>query len=391
MKIVLFLALVYTVRAAPTEEDAVQEFTDGNHRFSANLYKELTKVKSGNMVMSPFSAQTVLALTHEGARGESAEEMVSGLSLPSTNEKIQQAFKSFLPKLASAHKDLKLSTANKVYVGQGVKLEDEFKQVAENIFESGAETVNFASNVEAAAKINSWVEDRTERRIKNLIDPVSIGGDTKMVLVNTLYLKGRWQSPFYRYRTAKRTFHVSKDETVEVDMMGQTEYLKYYENSALKAKFLEMSYSGGNVSMVFILPNDIDGLPALEQNMDALLAPQPFELRRVDVKIPKFKIETEIEMIPILEKLGIKKIFDGEKADLSGLSSTNKHLVISKVIQKVYIDVNEDGTEAAASTAVVAVLTSMPLPPSGHFIADHPFAFYIKCNGVILFVGRFSK
>nr|XP_023014555.1 alaserpin-like isoform X1 [Leptinotarsa decemlineata]XP_023014557.1 alaserpin-like isoform X1 [Leptinotarsa decemlineata] len=386
----LLFALVHATLATPIEENANLEFTSGNHKFAAYLHKELIKVQGGNIVTSPFSAQTVLALTHEGAKGESAREMVSGLSLPSTNKKIQEAFKWFLPKLTSSDENLKLSTANKIYVGKGVKLEDDFRQVAESVYESGIENVNFEENEETAGKINSWVEERSESRIKEIIDPSSIDSDTTMVLVNALYFKGIWLQPFASYRTQKKKFYASEDKVVEVDMMHQVEYLKYYENTELGAKFLEKPYRGGNVSMVFILPNENQGLAALEKNMKVLLAPQPLQVKRVDVLIPKFRIETKIEMIPLLRKLGINKIFNRGEADLSGLSSTDKNLVVSDVIQKVFIDVNEAGTEAAAASAVIVEPLSLQRPPKLFFIANRPFAFYIQSNGIIIFIGRYT-
>ncbi|KAJ8939781.1 hypothetical protein NQ314_010985 [Rhamnusium bicolor] len=148
----------------------------------------------------------------------------------------------------------------------------------------------------------------------------------------------------------KKNFFKTKDDVVEVDTMHQVEYLNYYENPTLNAKFLELPYKGGDISMVIVLPNETEGLSRLEQNIEQLLQPQPFTKERVDVDLPKFTIETEIKFIPILENLGIRKVFN-TGADLSGLSSTDKNLYVSDVIQKAFINVTETGTEAAAATA----------------------------------------
>ncbi|KAG5876015.1 hypothetical protein JTB14_014697 [Gonioctena quinquepunctata] len=372
------IILFTSAAVALAEEDALQEFTEGNRRFSADLYKELLTTEKGNFIMSPFSAETILALTHEGARGETATEMVTGLHLPSTNEKIQKVFKTLLPGMTSSNEDLKMLSANKIYVGIDVKLENDFQKVAEDIYDSGIENVNFEENEAAAKTINGWVEDHTQKRIQNLIDPEIISGDTKMVLVNALYFKGVWQNPFSIGETASRKFHKSKGDTVNIDMMAQTNPFSYYECPKVNAKFLEMGYQGANVSMVFVLPNEIEGLATLEQNMEGIMKPQPLVVTRVAVQIPKF------------EMLGIRRVF-GKRAELTGLSSTYKDLYASEVVQKAFINVNEAGTEAAASTDAMELSGLYGgVLRTEYFIADHPFAYFIKYNGVILFAGRYT-
>ncbi|KAG5881615.1 hypothetical protein JTB14_030309 [Gonioctena quinquepunctata] len=356
---------------------------------------ELLKTHTGNLIVSPFSAETVLALTHEGAKGDSAAEMVSGLSLPNTKEKIQQAFKSFLPKLKKSDEDLKLLSANKIYVGADVKLEDSFKQTAEQVYNSGVENVDFAENVATSSKINKWVEDQTNEKIKDLIKSDDIDGDTKLILINALYFSGKWQNQFEKYATQKKKFYKSENDTVDVHMMHQTDYFKYYENPILNAKFLELQYQGSDdVSMVIVLPNEKDGLTAVEENIEEILAPQPMKMERVDIQLPRFTIESEIKFVPILKNLGINKVFDGEQSDLSGLSSTHKNLVISDVIQKAFINVTESGTEAAAATAVIVPVPVLSLPFRGPtpkvFHADHGFIYIISVENLNVFIGRLN-
>ncbi|KAG5867753.1 hypothetical protein JTB14_019638 [Gonioctena quinquepunctata] len=384
---IMLFALASTALA---EKDALQEFIEGNLQFTSALYKELITSEKGNFIMSPFSAETILALTREGARGESATEMATGLHLPSTIENTKEAFKAFLTEITSSRKYLRMLSANRIYVGNNVKLENEFQQVAEEIYKSGIENVNFTDNEAAAENINGWVEHHTQNRIKNLIDPSTINDETIMILVNALFFKGVWENRFSVDDTAPKKFHKSKEDTVDVDMMVQTETFGYYECPKVNAKFLEMGYRGGNVSMVIVLPNELEGLAALEQNMEEILKPQPLVATRVAVQIPKFEIHTKIEMIPILEKLGIRKVFDPQEADLSGLSSTNKHLFISKVVQKAFISVNEAGTEAAAATSVAVNRRLSTEPEPKTFEAHHPFTYFIKYNGVILFAGRYT-
>ncbi|XP_023015269.1 antichymotrypsin-2 isoform X5 [Leptinotarsa decemlineata] len=390
---ILIFAIVCGIRAAPTEEDALQEFIIGNRKFTAAIYKELIKVNEGNLIVSPFSAETILALTHEGAKGESASELATGLFLPKTKERTRAAMKSFLPKLKKSDDDLKLLSANKIYVANDAKLEDDFRATAENVYDSGLENIDFVQNVKAADTMNEWVESRTNNKIKELINSDDIDGDTKLVLINALYFSGKWQNQFEDYLTSKKKFYKSKDESVDVDMMHQTEYLKYYENPKLNAKFLELPYQGSNISMIIALPNEKEGLAELEQNIEELLEPQPLKFERVDVQLPRFTIESEIKFIPILKKLGINKVF-GREADLSGLSSTHKDLVISDVVQKAFINVTESGTEAAAATAVLfaeAAAIIYDHQPPKVFYVQHPFFYCIVKDGVILFAGRVAN
>lgn len=394
MKCAIILLALAAAYAVPVEDEALQEFVAGNHRFSARVYKEILKEQKGNFIVSPFSAETVLALTNEGAKGDTASEFITGLSLPSTKEKIQQAFKSFLPKLKTSEDDLKLLSANKIYVGEDVKLNEDFQSVAKNVYDSAVDNINFVKNVEAAATINNWVEEHTNRKIQDLIKSDTIDGDTKVVLVNALYFSGQWENQFEDYLTSKKKFYRTKDDAVEVDTMHQVEYLNYYENKNLNAKFLELSYKGADISMVIVLPNEQEGLARLEENVEQLLAPQPFTRERVDVDLPRFTIETEIKFIPILKQLGIKKAFDANLADLTGISSNYKGgLYISDVVQKAFINVTETGTEAAAATAVIASKRSGHLQPFDPtiFHADHPFLYIIKFKDVILFAGRFAN
>uniref|UniRef100_V5GQA0 Antichymotrypsin-2 n=1 Tax=Anoplophora glabripennis TaxID=217634 RepID=V5GQA0_ANOGL len=393
MKCVLLLTLLYGVLGVPVEDEALQEFVAGNHKFTAAVYKELSKKQQGNFIVSPLSAEVVLALTNEAARGETATELTTGLSLPSTKEKTQKAIKSLLPKLKRSEEHLKLLSANKIYTDKSLKLEDDFKTIASTIYDSGVESVNFANKEKSSATVNDWVEDKTNHKIKNLIKPNDIQDNTKAILVNALYFSGKWTSPFEDYTTNKKKFFKTKDDSVDVETMSQTEYFNYYENPTLNAKFLELPYKGADIQMVIVLPNEKEGLNSVEQNIEHLLAPQPFKQERVDVQLPRFTIETEIKFVPILKSLGINRLFDN--ADLTGMSSNFKDLYVSDVIQKAFINVTESGTEAAAATAVLVnkidsvgpIYEDKPVL----FHADHPYLYLIKSNGVILFAGRFTR
>ncbi|XP_031334673.1 antichymotrypsin-2-like isoform X2 [Photinus pyralis] len=388
-----FLLLILGAAVAYANNDLLKEFSDGNRIFSANVYKEMKKTNSGNFLVCPLSVDVVLALVHAGARGETAKQLSAGLQLPEDHQKVQAIFKELSPKLRG-NEHYTLSSANKVYLAEGFKVSDEFNSVAVNVFQSEIENINFAQSKASANEMNKWVEEKTHDKIKNLIKEDDLSEDTIAVLINALYFKGSWVKQFSEYGTRKQPFYVTKENQVDVDMMEITEFYNYYEDSTLNAKFLEMPYKGEDISMTFVLPNDVDGLGALEDKIEAALATPKYTNERVHVQLPKFKIESTIQFIPILQKLGVKDLFENN-ADLSGIGANKQNLTVTKVIQKAFIEVEEKGTTAAAATAVVAVLTSIQLSPKKllEFEANRPFLFYLthrKLN-TLVFMGRVSN
>ncbi|XP_068910461.1 serine protease inhibitor 3/4-like isoform X2 [Tenebrio molitor] len=389
MKTLIIMAL--TLALATAEEVALQEFTTGNNLFTAALYKEVLKENQGNFLVSPFSIETVLALTHSGAKDETAYEIRAGLRLPNSTEKTEAVYATLLPTLKGNDK-YALHTANKIYVKDGYPLKEDFKNKASTVFQSGIENIEFTQKVDAANTINSWVGKQTNNKIQNLIDPNILGPDTRIILINALYFKGKWVYPFESDSTIKRDFYKTAKDVVQVDMMHNTDVYNYYESPELKAKFLEMPYEGDDLSMVIVLPNEKEGLAALESQIENVFAAPRFTQERVSVSLPKFTVENKIQLKKILQNLGINKAFSDE-ADLSGLAGKKGDLAISDVIQKAFINVTETGTEAAAATAASVVVT-LSLPPQykniQKFNADHPFLFYLKLktNNLVLFLGK---
>jgi serpin B len=237
------------------------------------------------------------------------------------------------------------------------------------------------------------VESQTNGKIKDLIPPESLGAMTRLVLTNAVYFKGDWVQPFQKRNTREEDFTVSAQEKVKVPLMHQQMKMGYAEEGTFQV--LELPYAGRELSMVVLLPKKVDGLPELEKaitvdKLASLLSNLP--VREVNTYLPKFKLETSFGLNPTLEALGMKRAFSRE-ADFSGISSAEA-LYISAVLHKAYVDVNEEGTEAAAATAVVtramAVRRPQPVPV---FRADHPFLFLI-CDtraGSVLFMGRLTN
>ncbi|HEY5505792.1 MAG TPA: serpin family protein, partial [Sedimentisphaerales bacterium] len=252
--------------------------------------------------------------------------------------------------------------------------------------------VDFSTQTEPARKtINAWVESKTRDKIKELIKPGMLDSMTRLVLTNAIYFKGKWESPFKPERTEDSPFVLPDGQKVNVLMMNQTGKFDYMETNDIQV--LEMPYVNNDLSMVILLPKKFDGVKDLEreftsENLAGWLA--KIHKREVRVFIPRFKMTSEFELARVLGAMGMPDAFSG-KADFSGMAG-NKDLFISAVVHKAYVDVNEEGTEAAAATGVAMKLTSIrePLPV---FRADHPFIFLIRDNqtGSILFLGRLEN
>jgi serpin B len=235
------------------------------------------------------------------------------------------------------------------------------------------------------------VEKHTNDKIHDLIDSNSLDQYTRAVLINALYFKANWSSPFRLASTRNINFYKTATDIVQVDALQHfRKYFKYYECPHLKAEFLELPFKGNEASMMIVLPKERDGLATLESQIENVFAPMhTLKTEYLNVILPKFRIETSINFKNILKNLGVQKIFNETEADLSGISGEKGDLIVSQVAQKTFIDVSEEGVEAAAATfVVVGVPTSALNVSPKNFNADHPFIFYIKVKDTIIFAGR---
>jgi serpin B len=383
----VFLLSVFLALAENAE---VQEFTKANNLFTAAVYKQISQTEKGNFLVSPLSAETVLALLQSGCENETAQELRTALHLPDDKETVESAIKSLLPKLKG--NDLyTLHTANKMYVKKDFSIKEGFKKAATQVYYADTDTIDFTQSVQAAKTMNSWVEKHTNDKIHDLIDSNSLDEYTRAVLINALYFKANWSSPFPLASSGKLNFYKTATEIVQVDGLRHFEvYFNYYECPHLKAEFLELPFLGHEASMMIVLPKARDGLPALENQIENVFAPMhTLKTEYLNVFLPKFRIETSINLKNILKNMVVQKIFDEKEADLSGVAGEKGDLIVNEVAQKTFIDVSEDGVEAAAATYVhVAVPISAKLGTPKIFNADHPFIFYIKVKDTIIFAGR---
>jgi serpin B len=353
--------------------------------FAVDLYRELAK-NDGNIFFSPFSVETALAMAYEGARGRSAEEIANVLHLPENESVRLNGFRSLILSLNSEDTSYTLSTANGLWVQTGYPIKREYVEMIGFYYLSELHTVDFAGNPAKAEKeINRWAEERTDGRIRNLVSGLS--PDTRLVITNAIYFKANWSSRFNPSKTHNGTFFFPGGSVV-VPFMEQAGLFNYAEGDSFQA--LELPYEGERLSMVILLPKEVGGLGKLEAN----LTPQFLDgviksLRRekVEVVIPKFRFETSYRLRDVLMDMGMRSAF--LNADFSGIS--DEPLVVSQVVHKAFISVAENGTEAAAATAVTMTLAASPeVEKPKLFKADHPFIFFIydRETGTVLFIGR---
>ncbi len=374
--------------AGPMEGAAMQLARD-NTDFALRLYRQLGQ-EEGNIFFSPHSISTALAMTWAGARGDTEKEMARALGFTLGQQQLHPAFAELVANLERAREEsgVKLRTANALWPQQGFEFARPFIDTVQANYEAELRPLDFVGATEQSRQtINRWVEEQTEDRIKDLIQPGVLNSNTRLVLTNAIYFKGRWKEPFDEKRTSDLPFTLASGSEVDVPLMRIKEYFQYGKADGLQ--LLRMSYGKGGLSMVVLLPEKAGGLPALERRLEVdLLNDWLANMRRqeVDLLLPRFRVETKFQLNQALAALGMKEAFK-PSADFSGMDP-QKRLFLSAVIHQAFVEVNEEGTEAAAATAGMIATTSMPMPPE-LFRADHPFIYMIMGpDNEILFMGR---
>ena len=381
----LFLAILALTSMAMADDANEKLLIAGNNQFTAKMFSEVVKSHpEESVVLSAFSVLTPLALLSQAAEGASHDELLRAIGMPN-DETARQVYSEIYTKLRGI-KGVDLKQANRIYIPERYQLNDNFTSVARQ-FQSEVLNVDFAKNDETAKAVNAWVEAQTNNRIKDLVDPSTLGPTTRALLVNAIYFKGTWEKKFEPANTVDRDFHVTKDKTIKVPTMSRTAEFLYGESEELDAKLLRLPYTGGESSMLIVLPNQIDGLAALEAKLkdpEALTkATGQMMVYEVDVKLPKFKIETKTNLKEVLMKIDVKQIFDSANAKLSHLLKGESDLFVSDAIQKAFIEVNEEGAEAAAANVIQILKGSSPdhlrmRPRPKIFTANKPFYFEIE-------------
>jgi serpin B len=374
-------------KLAPEIEADAQALVEGNNRFAFDLYSQL-RTQTGNLFLSPYSVSTAFGMASAGAAGQTQEEMTRVLHFP-PQEKLHPTFGALQRSLDRGTQcgGYELRIANRAWGQSGFPFVQAFLDVTREHYGAEMQQADFQHGAEAARQvINGWVEQQTNSKIRDLFPAGSIDQNTRLVLANAIYFKGLWARQFDRSQTTDAAFHLSASEVVSVPTMRRED--KFRLARAEGVQMLELPYKGEDLSMLILLPDRIDGLADLEaglspERLRALL--DGLSEHEVPVKLPRFKIASKFELPRVLSTMGMPSAFAPGEADFSAMDG-RRDLYISAAYHQAFVEVNEEGTEAAAATGIGVGITSVP--PS--FTADHPFLFLIRDNvtGSILFLGR---
>ena len=375
---------------APTPDQAA--IVQGNNAFAVDLYGQLRR-QDGNLFFSPESISTAFAMAYAGARGNTATEMATALHFTLPPDKLHPAMGALLTGLNGAHPGYQLHVADALWAEKDYTFLDDFLKLTSSDYGAGFNRVDFKGAPEAArSTINQWVEQKTEDKIKDLLPPGSVKADTRLVLTNAIYFKGDWATQFSKAATQDEDFHLSATQTIKAPLMHLRTKFGYFSGGTFQA--VAIPYKSGELSMIVFLPNDAAGLPVLEQSFTAANVQNwlsgSWRNNEIILTLPKFRMSSEFELAEALGALGMKQAFKEGAADFTGITGT-RDLWISAAVHKAFVDVNEEGTEAAAATAIGMRGMAMAYePPPIVFRADHPFVFLIRDNrsGGILFMGR---
>ncbi len=390
---VLLIGFLF-VLSCTAQKAEVSTAEQGNSMFAFELYKQLGTEK-GNVFFSPFSISSSLSMTYAGASGETASELQNVLFFKDNTEDFHHEFKVIINKLKKKGEgNVEINVANSLWAQKDYNFETPFLSTVRSNYSSPVQMVDFkeSKNRESTRiKINEWVAEETNNKINDLIAEKILSDATRLVLVNAIHFKGSWKKPFKKAATKKLDFYLSAKKTIKASFMQGVVKANYFENDFVQ--MVEIPYKG-DATMIIFLPKENDGFNDLQEKFtyeNYKTWSSSFTKKDIVLTIPKFKIENNFELDKTLKKMGIKTAFS-KKADFSKMTG-DKDLFISKVLHKSYIEINEDGSEAAAASAVVMdrKTASTELPKA--FRADHPFIFMIKENTTnsILFIGHFTN
>lgn len=385
----------FVMRDKVTLNPQLQQLAESGNAFAWDLYSRLRE-EEGNLFFSPSSLAMALAMTHAGAAGETREEMTRVLHVSPLGEELHTAMQQQrLLWLNSSGKDsLRLNVANRLWGQEGYEFRADFLELTRDKYGAELARLNFGQNQAASQTINQWVEEQTEKKITNLIPPQALSDLTRLVLTNAVYFHGKWQEPFHKQMTREEKFHLLDGSSVQTPFMYQEGRFRFHQQAGLQ--LLELPYAEGEFSMIILLPEERGGLPELERQLTAEQVTGWLKnltrSRTVEVYLPRFQTTAQFQLNSVLAELGMPSPFDPQRADFTGMNPEGD-LYISAVLHKAYVDVNEEGTEAAAATGIVVGVTSAPVDPPPVFRADHPFVYLIRDNTTqaLLFLGRLQN
>lgn len=363
-----------------------------NTTFGLKLFAQALKADSGkNVFISPSSVAIALAMTYNGAKGETQQAMAKALELQGLSlADVNQGNAALIAALQKADPAVEVAIANSLWAQKGGGFQREFLRRNQQFYKAQVTELNF-KQPGAAGKINNWVKQQTRGKITQIVDQVQ--PNLVLLLLNAVYFKGKWSQAFDAADTVERPFTLANGSRKQHPMMTQTGRYDYYETANFQA--VSLPYGEGRFSLYLFLPKSQSNLSAFHRTLTAANWNQwmnGFQNRPGSVQIPKFKLEYDLNLNSALKALGMGVAFDGDRADFSGMSQGD--LAIDQVRHKTFVEVNEVGTEAAAATSVGIVATSTQVPePPFQLVADRPFFCAIRDNetGSLLFMGAITN
>jgi serpin B len=365
-----------------------------SNKFAIDFYRQISDTPE-NIFFSPVSMYLAFSILYEGAGENTAQQIQDVFGFEPDKDARHNSVSHFISSINQDDPHIELNTANALWIADWFEPYDSYTSVARETYLSTAEKVDFLDADDGVKKINQWASDNTNGKIDKVITPDNVDSLTSMVINNAIYFKGTWKTQFPEDDTAESTFWKNSEDSVDVDFMT---VLGRFDFGLLdNARMLKMPYDGDRLSMLVILPDDTDGLKQLEDSISHEQIRQwtqnLYNQREVLVSIPKFQIAEKYILNEPLMNLGMPDVFSPDNANLGGIAdiSSGNNLYVTAAIQDTFIDVNEEGTEAAAVTTIISARESLP-PPPPRFNADHPFLFIIQDDesGTILFMGKIS-
>lgn len=374
----------------------MDDLCEANGSFAISLLKILGEEdKSRNLFFCPMSVSSALAMVYLGAKGNTATQMSQVLGLSGDGD-VHQGFQTLLAEVNKSGTQYLLKSACRLFGEESCDFLSTFKESCQKFYQAGIEEMSFVKDTEGCRKrINDWVLEKTEGKISEVLSPGTVCPLTKLVLVNAMYFKGKWKAQFDRKYTRGMPFKTNQEEKKTVQMMFKHAKFKMAHVDEVNAQVLALPYAEDELNMVVLLPDESSDLTVVEkaltyEKLRAWTNPETLTESKVQVFFPRLKLEESYDLETVLQSLGMTDAFEETKADFSGMTS-KKNVPVSKVAHKCFVEVNEEGTEAAATTAVIRNTRSCRVEP--RFCADRPFLFFIwhQKTSSILFCGRFSS
>ncbi|XP_042534856.1 serpin I2 isoform X1 [Dipodomys spectabilis] len=387
--------LWYSFLLISSGSQASRTWAQRNMEFAVDLYQAICLSHDNNIVFSPLGATVLLGMVQLGAKGKAQLQIRQTLKLPeiSTGEEFS-ALKSFFSASSEKKQEFTFNLASALYLQEGFSVKEQYLHGNKEFFQSATELVDFLDAIACAQTINTWVESKTDGKIKNLFSMGDFGPLTRLVLVNAIYFQGDWKQKFRKENTQLMNFTKKEGSAIKIPMMTAQLRTKhgYFSESSTKYQVLELPYKGDEFSLIIVLPAKDVRMEEVEKQITAgQILKWSSEMREeeVEVALPRFTIEHKLDFKEALYSLNVTEMFSGG-CDLSGITDSSD-VYVSKVMQKVFLEINEDGSEAATSTGMhLPVIMSLT---QTKFIANHPFLFIMKHNPTesILFMGRVTN